>query len=128
MRKALLSIIATGVVLATSIAMASGSETRLGTEYTGIAPTGCSFEPDHVTDLSVDCRRSDTNARIRWRMLSDVGGVRDDATVSADIATWVGEPCTVSWRSAPKRAARTVRVLVPAGSYCDIRSVTWSQP
>lgn len=127
----LAGFIAMGLVtVAVTMALAAGPVTRLGTEYSGMAPTHCSFGPDeqHPTDLSVDCRHSDGNARIRYRMLKDVGGLRDNAEVSADISTWVGEDCTVTWQSAPKQAARTVRVLVPAGSYCDIHSITWSQP
>lgn len=130
---ALAGIMAIGLVgVVALVATASSPVTRLGTEYSGIAPTTCSIEPDHGTDLSVKCTPkvgATTNARIRYRMLADVGGIRDGATVSADITTWVGEPCTVSWRvPTTKSPARTVRVVVPLGSYCDIASITWSQP
>jgi hypothetical protein len=49
--------------------------------------------------------------------------------IEADIATWIGDDCTVEWMvRRPEDHARTLRVTVPFGSYCDIRSVTWSQP
>lgn len=131
MKKLLFVATVAALSLSLTTAWANVSVTRLGVEYTRVAPTHCSFGPDvqHPTQLSVDCRHSNTNARIRFRMLKDVGGVRDVATVSANMSTWVGEDCTISWRvPAAMNPARTVRVVVPAGSYCDIRSITWSQP
>lgn len=129
MRKLLFVATVAALSLSLTAAWASAGVTRTGIQYSGVAPTSCTVEVDHVTDLSVDCRHSDTNARIRYRMLRDVGGIRDAATVSADISTWVGADCTISWRvPTAKTPARTVRVVVPLGSYCDIRSITWAQP
>jgi len=68
-------------------------------------------------------------AFVRYRFLKGVGAIRDDAVIDADIATWIGDDCTVEWMvRRPEDHARTLRVTVPFGSYCDIRSVTWSQP
>lgn len=109
-------------------ATAAGPVTKQGIDYSGIPPTTCTIEADHVTDLSVDCRHVDDNARVRYRMLADVGAIRDFASVEAGISTWVGFPCQVDWMvSAPRHPARTVRIFIPAGSYCEIHWVRWSQ-
>jgi hypothetical protein len=133
MRKALF-IVTTGVLtLGTTIALAVAPVTRSGVNYSGTRnPGNCAIAPDndHPTWLDVKCTAkagATGPAFIRWRFLKGVGAVRGTATVSADISTWVGDECLVEWMSAPEKAARTVRVTIPSGSYCDIRSVTWSQ-
>ena len=118
-------------MLAGTAFAAVGNITRLGVEYNGAAnPGGCDVGPDdvHPTELRVDCSaRTDATAaaRIRYRFLKDVGVVRAPATVSADIHQIRGAECTVSWRG----PVRTLRVVVPLGSYCHIRTATLvSQP
>lgn len=118
------------LVASMGVALAAGPITRNGIDYSGIrGGQGCEIKTDHVTDLSVNCGKGEATY-VRYRFLKVDGGVRDNATVSLDASTWFGTPCSVRWmvHPGPKNPARTLRVLVPAGTYCDIHSVTWSQP
>lgn len=126
---ALLALVASLAV--STYAWAAGPISRPGIEYSGLRnPNGCEVFNDGG-DLHVKCmpRKGATGpAFVRYRFLKDVGGVRDLATVSADITTWIGAPCTVRWMvPAPRTAARTLRVTVPLGSYCHVHSVSWEQ-
>lgn len=124
-----------GLCLTTIGAFAAGSHTRLGVNYSGVRnPNGCYIAPDveHPKQLDAKCTRvagASGPAAVRFRFLKGVGAVRKHATIHADISTWFGEDCTVEWmvRRFHERA-RTLRVNIPFGSYCDIRSVSWSQP
>ncbi len=135
MKRFVFVAITVGLCLTNVIAFAAGSQTRLGVNYSGLRnPNGCRIAPDttHPKQLDVKCRPGDGAtgpAAVRYRFLKNVGGVREDATISADISTWVGEDCYAEWmvRRAHEHA-RTLRVTIPYGSYCDIRSVSWSQP
>jgi hypothetical protein len=118
---------------ATTVALAYAPVTRTGSQYSGIRnPGNCTVEIDdkHPTELRADCRDAEGDgAYVRFRFLKDVGAIRDAATISADLKTWVGADCFAEWMvKTPKTAARTLRVTVPAGTYCHIRSVGWSQP
>lgn len=121
--------------LTTVIALAEGSQTRLGVNYSGLRnPNGCRIAPDvqHPKQLDVKCGQgvgASGPAFVRYRFLSNVGAIQNDATISADISTWVGKDCFAEWMvRRPHKSARTLRITVPYGSYCDIRSVSWSQP
>ena len=124
------------LVLGVGVAYAAvGPITRMGVEYSGAANPGeCDLGADdvHPTELRVDCSPrtgATAGARVRYRFLSNVGAVRDHAVVSADIHQIRGATCTTEWMvPEAKSSARTLRVSVPLGSYCHIRSVTWSQP
>ena len=126
--------IATVILLTVMVGTAFASVgpiTKLGTDYDGAAnPGGCVVGADdvHPTELRVDCSArtgSTAGARIRYRFLKDVGVVVGPATVSADIHQIRGTACEFSWRG----PVRTLRVDVPLGSYCHIRSATLvSQP
>ena len=124
-----------GLCLTTVVALAAGSRTRLGVHYSGIRnPHGCYIAPDvqHHKQLDAKCSQSvgaSGPAFVRYRFLKNVGAIRDHATISADISTWVGKDCFAEWMvRRPHKHARTLRVTIPYGSYCDIRSVSWSQP
>lgn len=128
MRRA--SFIATVVILATAtVALAAGPITRTGAEYSGAAnPGNCEIDvhADKPGVLHVSCLESDGatgGARIRWRFLADVGGVRAPATVSSDVQEFRGETVT-RWM----QPIRTLRIEVPFGTYAHIRSVRWEQP
>ncbi len=123
------------VVLLTALAgtafAAAGPITRLGVEHNGVAnPGGCDVGADdvHPTELRVDCSprtHATAGARVRFRFLKDVGVLVGPATVKADIHQIWGKACEFSWRG----PVRTLRVDVPLGSYCHIRSATLvSQP
>ena len=118
-------------VMAGTAFAAVGPITRLGTDYNGAAnPGACDVGADdvHPTELRVDCSNrtgATTGARIRYRFLKDVGVLVGPATVSADIHQIRGKACEFSWRG----PVRTLRVDVPLGGYCHIRSATLvSQP
>jgi hypothetical protein len=135
MKKVLFIITTAALSLATTIAFAAGTVTKDGANYSGVRnPDGCEIMPDGegMRALHVKCTSkvgADGPAFVRYRFLKDVGGVRDAATISADITTWVGNECFAEWMvKAPKTAARTLRVTVPFGSYCHINSVSWTQP
>jgi len=137
MRRTLFIVITGALVLATTVAMATDLVTRAGVEYSGIRnPGNCEVFADgaDLTELHVKCTEAaggsgPDGAYVRYRFLSGVGGTREPANVSADIATFVGDDCFVEWMvQSPDYPARTLRVTVPWGSYCHIRSVTWSQP
>lgn len=123
------AILALGI--GASFAFATGPITRKGADASGIAnPGGCEVRSENTAvglgELHVKCTKAvgaTKAARIRYRFLKDVGGKRGPATVSADIHQIAGKDCTVSWRG----PIRTLRVVVPFGSYCHIRSVTWYQ-
>jgi hypothetical protein len=124
-----------GLCLTTVVALAAGSHTRLGPDYSGLRnPNGCYIAPDlqHPKQLDAKCTEgvgATGEAAVRYRFLKGVGAVREHATISADISTWVGEDCTAEWMvRRPHEHARTLRVTIPFGSYCDIYSVSWSQP
>jgi len=117
---------------ASVVAYATNTVTRSGSDYSGIRnPGGCEVMPEHGSDLHVKCTKgvgAYGPAFVRYRFLNDVGGVREDAQVSADVTTWIGDTCFIEWMvPAPRVAARTARITVPEGSYCHIHSVTWSQ-
>ena len=124
------------LVLGVGVAYAAvGPITRVGVEYSGYAnPGGCVLGADdiHPTELQVDCSPrtgATAGARVRYRFLSNVGAIRDHAVVTADIHQIRGAACDTEWMvPEAKTHARTLRVTVPLGSYCHIRSVTWSQP
>lgn len=135
MKKLVMLAIVGSMVLSAGIASAAGPVTRTGVEYSGIRnPGNCEIMPDGsgLTALHVKCTQkvgATGAAYVRYRFLKDVGGVRDAATVAADVTTFVGEPCFAEWMvRGPKTAARTLRVTIPFGSYCHINSVTWRQP
>jgi hypothetical protein len=137
MRRTMFIVITGALVLATTVAMATDIVTRAGVEYSGIRnPGNCEVLADgaDLTELHVKCTTKaggsgPDGAYVRYRFLSDVGGTREPATVSSDIATFVGADCFAEWMvKSPQKPARTLRVTVPWGSYCHIRSVTWSQP
>ena len=117
-------------VVFVSFARANVGVTRSGLDYNGTRnPGNCEILNDGG-ELHVKCtKKAGANgpAFIRYRFLKDVGGQRAPATVSATIKNWVGQPCVAKWMSDYKQAARTLRVKVPAGSYCHIVSVSWSQ-
>lgn len=124
-----------GLCLTTVIALAAGSRTRLGVNYSGIRNHhGCLIAPDvqHPKQLDVNCRPgygASGPAAVRYRFLSNVGAIQDNATISADIVTLVGKDCFAEWMvRRPHKSARTLRVTIPYGSSCGIRSVSWSQP
>jgi hypothetical protein len=135
MRKLLFLAIAAVVALSTVTASARGGPvSRVGVNYSGVRnPNGCEIGPDdkHPTELRVKCTSgigATGPAFVRYRFLRNVGAIRDFATISADIATWIGEDCHAEWMVRhPKKHARTLRITIPFGSYCHIRSVTWSQ-
>ena len=133
-RKLGMGLLAAALVLGTmGVATADNSVTRGGASYSGLRnPGNCEVAVENGTQLHVKCTAkagASGPAFVRYRFLKDVGAVRDLATVSADIDTWVGKPCFVEWMiDAPHTSARTARVTVPAGSYCHINSVTWRQP
>lgn len=133
MRKAMFVALVVALSAGTVAAYANGGErtvTRLGIDYSGVAPTACVVEADdlHPTELRVDCRQSENQgARVRFRFLKDVGFVRGPATVTADLHIIKGS-CAVSWMVPQERTpARTARVRVAPLSYCHIRSVSGSQ-
>lgn len=135
MKRLLFAAITLSLSLTTVVALAGGPVTRVGTNYSGIRNTdGCQIRPDdqHPTWLNVKCTAgigASGPAFVRYRFLKGVGAIRDDAVIEADIATWIGDDCTAEWMvRRPEDHARTLRITVPFGSYCDIRSVTWSQP
>lgn len=138
MRRILFIITTGALVLGTTIAYATADPvTRAGVDYSGIRnPGSCEVLADgaDLTELHVKCTQQaggsgPDGAYVRYRFLSDVGAVREAASVSADIATFVGRDCFVEWMvQSPDNPARTLRVTVPWGSYCHIRSVTWYQP
>ena len=119
----------TAALMLSTTAASAATITRDGANFSGSRGT-CEFQIEG-TDLHVKCTKgvgAEGPAYVRYRFLKDVGGVRQPASVSADITTWIGEPCFAEWMiSAPYNPARTLRVTVPAGSYCHIHSVTWSQ-
>jgi len=130
----LVGFIALGLVVVAAVsAMANVGVTRAGASYSGLRnPGNCEVLVENDDALHVKCTsKAGANgpAYVRYRFLKDVGAVRDLATVSASINTWVGKDCFVEWMiDAPYTSARTARVTVPAGSYCHINSVSWSQP
>lgn len=130
----LAGFIAMGIVVVVAVsAMANVGVTRAGASYSGLRnPGNCEVLVENGGELHVKCTsKAGANgpAYVRYRFLKDVGAVRDLATVTANIRTWVGEPCYVEWMiDAPYTSARTARVTVPAGSYCHITSVSWRQP
>ena len=135
MKRLVFAAITLSLSLTTVAALAGGPVTRVGANYSGIRNTdGCQIAPDeqHPTRLDVKCtagKGASGPAFVRYRFLKGVGAIRDDAVIEADIATWIGDDCTAEWMvRRPKDHARTLRITVPFGSYCDIRSVTWSQP
>lgn len=102
--------------------------TRDGSDYNGYAATECGIfvHSNSPSELHVGCRNSDENARIRYRFLRDVDG--QFAPADVDVA-WErhGGDCSgvgVRWMVP---TPRTVRVIVPAGCYAHILSVTWDQ-
>jgi hypothetical protein len=124
-----------GLCLMTVVALAGGSRTRLGVNFSGTRnPQGCYIAPDaqHPKQLDAKCTKSvgaSGPAAVRYRFLKNVGGLRKHATISADITTWVGDDCVAEWMVRRfHEHARTLRITIPYGSYCDIRSVSWSQP
>jgi hypothetical protein len=124
-----------GLCLVTVAALAAGPHTRLGVNYSGIRnPNGCYIAPDvqHPRQLDAKCTNgvgASGSAAVRYRFLKGVGAVRKHATIHADISTWVGKDCSAEWMVRhPHEHARTLRVTIPYGSYCDIYSVSWSQP
>jgi len=137
MRRTMFIVTTVVLSLATTAAFALGPITRQGVDYSGLRNPGyCEVEPDGpaLTDLHVKCTAKaggsgPDGAYVRYRFLKDVGAVREDAYISADLVTWVGKDCFAEWMvKTPESAARTLRVTVPWGSYCHIRSVSWSQP
>jgi hypothetical protein len=134
MKKLLVLAIAVVMVIPAGVAFADGPVTRTGANYSGIRnPNGCQVGRDdkHPSELRAKCTSgigATGPAFVRYRFLKNVGAIRDDAKVSADIVTWIGKACTVKWmvRKTNERA-RTLRVTIPFGSYCHIRSVTWWQ-
>jgi hypothetical protein len=131
MKKAFVATVFLLTVLAGTAYAAVGPIMRLGIEHDGIAnPGGCDVGADdvHPTELRVDCsgRTGATKgARVRFRFLKDVGVLVGPATVSADLHQIRDSACSYSWRG----PVRTLRVIVPFGSYCHIRSATLvSQP
>lgn len=120
------------VIMIARAADASSPITRSGLDYNGIRnPGNCEIMNDGG-ELHVKCTSkvgADGPAFIRYRFTKAAGyeGKRAPATVSATIKDWVGEPCVAKWMSDYKQAARTLRVTVPAGSYCHVVSVSWSQ-
>jgi hypothetical protein len=126
-----LLFVGTVMVLSLSLTAASAAQiTRTGADFSG-SRGSCEFITEG-TDLHVKCTRAvgaEGPAFVRYRFLSDVGGTREFADVSADITTWIGDDCFAEWMvKTPLSAARTLRITVPDGSYCHIHSVTWSQP
>ena len=124
-----------GLCLTTVIALAAESRTRVGANYSGLRnPHGCLIAPDaqQPKHLTVKCRPAygaSGKAAVRYRFLNNVGAIQEDATVSADITTSVGKDCFAEWMvRRPHESARTLRVTIPFGSNCVIRSVSWSQP
>jgi hypothetical protein len=124
-----------GLCGTTVLALAAGSHTRLGVNYSGVRnPNGCYIAPDeqHPKQLDAKCTSgvgASGPAWVRYRFLKGVGAIRKHATIHADIKTWVGEKCTAEWMVRRfHEHARTLRVTIPSGSYCDIYSVSWSQP
>jgi hypothetical protein len=135
MKKFTVVVITLGLCLTTMVALAAGPRTRLGVNYSGIRNGhGCLIAPDvqHPKQLDVNCRKgygASGSAAVRYRFLDNVGAIQEDATISADIVTWVGKDCFAEWMvRRPHESARTLRVTIPFGSYCGIRSVSWSQP
>lgn len=131
MKKAFIATVILLTALAGTAFAAVGPITRLGTAHNGIAnPGACDVGADdvHPTELRVDCSQrtgATAGARVRFRFLKNVGVVVGPATVSADLHQIRGKDCTYSWRG----PVRTLRVDVPLGSYCHIRSATLvSQP
>lgn len=120
------------VVVSVTSAHANSPITRSGLDYNGIRnPGNCEILNDGG-ELHVKCTSkvgADGPAFIRYRFTKAAGydGVRAPATVAADVRNFVGEPCVARWMSDFQQAARTLRVTVPAGSYCHIVSVSWSQ-
>jgi hypothetical protein len=135
MKKFIVIAITLGLCLTTMIALATGSRTRVGVNYSGIRNRhGCLITPDvqHPKQLDVNCKPgygASGKAAVRYRFLNNVGAIQDDATISADIVTWVGKDCFAEWMvRRAHESARTLRVTIPYGSKCGIRSVSWSQP
>lgn len=131
MKKAFLATVFLLTLLAGTAYAAVGPLTKLGIDYDGLAnPGGCVVGADdlHPTELRVDCSArtgATKGARVRFRFLKDVGVVVGPATVSADLHQIRGAECTYGWQG----PVRTLRVKVPHGSYCHIRSATLvSQP
>jgi hypothetical protein len=131
MKRFVFIAITLGLCLTTVVALAAGSHTRLGVNYSGVNnPDGCHVAPDvqHPNQLDAKCTFGRGPAYVRYRFLKGVGAVREHAEISADISTWVGEDCFAEWMvRKPHEHARTLRITIPHGSYCDIRTVSWSQ-
>lgn len=108
----------------------AGPITRVGIDYSGVRnPSSCQVNADdvHPTELRLKCPAGmdrPGGVFVRYRFLKDVGGVRGDATVSADIHQIQGKPCAIRWMA----PIRTLRIHASLGTYCHIRSVTWMQP
>jgi hypothetical protein len=104
--------------------------TRDGSAYSGYAnPGGCVIfvhDDRDQTELHVNCAESELAARIRYRFLRDVDGMFAPADVTVDWSRHGGqcEGVRVRWMVP---TPRTVRVIVPAGCYAHIHSVTWDQ-
>jgi hypothetical protein len=133
MRKFLFVALVVALSLGTIEAYANGGPiTRLGIDYSGYTNIGnCQINADdvHPTELRVKCRPDAAKAaRIRYRFPHRVGGMHGPATTKVDIHQIHGRPCTYAWMDFQKFAPMTLRVWVPKGSYCHIRSVTWRQP
>jgi hypothetical protein len=129
MRKIVIAL-AVAAVTVTAWPANAKTITRPGASYNGYAnPGGCTiFEhPDRDPSSTVGCRQSDRAARIRYRFLRDLGGTFEPAAVSVRWARHA-ETCVkrdVRWMVP---SPRTLRVIVPAGCYLHIVSVTWTQP
>ena len=115
MRRTLFIVITGALVLATTVAMATDLVTRPGADYSGIRnPGNCEVFADgaDLTELHVKCTEAaggsgPDGAYVRYRFLSDVGGTREPADVSADIATFVGADCFVEWMVQSPEQSRT---------------------
>ena len=131
MRKITFALLISALLTTTTAVMAAGPVTRNGADASGSRNrNGCELNAEG-TAMHVKCVEgvgASGPAFVRYRFLKDVGGIRDLASITADIGQFRGEPCRAEWMvRQPRTAARTLRVVVPFGSYCHIRSVTWQQ-
>ena len=102
---------------------------RDGVDYDGISPGECTVfvHDDQPTELHVNCRRSTTNARVRYRFLRSSGGTFDPANVRVYWDEHGGD-CSHSGVRWMMPVPRTLRVLVAPGCYAHILQVRWKQP
>lgn len=108
--------------------------TRYGVDYDGAANPGVCVLKSHEpvpTSLHVNCKHADEAARIRYRFLRAEGGKFAPADVTVEFSKTHGKPRSAACQGRGVRwmvpTPRTVRVIVPAGCYIHIDSVTWDQ-